>query len=152
MFDYNKYKRMKSIENEAEWALRDMFALMYCERVRGYVILRDKIINNMSNNLLHLNRLMVAYTKYGEKAEIDYIFKHLDLKDSWSNCHESHKNTEWFRKSKKAIRLFYNYIRYSLYRDVGIDLSNNQEENNKLNNELREEYRSVIYQTLDMVD
>jgi len=150
MFDYNKYRRMREIEDNAQWVLNDMFMLMF-EAEIGQDVNYAETINDMSNNLLHLNRLMVAYTQYGDKSEIDEVLSHLCVKQSWSYYPLFDVNTQWLHRAKNATRELAKYIQKSAFRDMGLYLSNNQEENNHLNNELREEYRSVIYQLLECV-
>lgn len=150
MFDYNKYRRMREIDDTARWIVGDLFRLMFWIEVKEPVD-EDKNVNQLSNDLLHLNRLMVAYTQYGEKSDIDSVLDHLYVKSGWENYPMQAVSEQWTHKAKHVLEEFVKYINTSAFRDMGLYLLNNQEENNYLNNELREEYRSVIYQLLEHI-
>lgn len=140
---------MRDIDDNAQWCLNDLFMfLFYDKKYKGEMHV-DEFVNKLSCDMLHLNRLMVAYTQYGPKSDIEDVFDHLDIKDSRSYYPILEVDAQWFHKAKNAVRELAKYIKLSAFRDIGLYLSKDQEENNHLNNGLREEYRSVVYKLLE---
>lgn len=144
MFDYNKYKRMIDIEDTMRGIMFNFYALAY------YNYTDEESVNLLSNKMLHLNRLMVAYNKYENDDDIKNVFGHYNINSLFCNV-KSMIEPALYHKLKAALRVFFDYVNNELYRDMGLYLSNNQEENNHLNNELREEYRCVINELLNKI-